>query len=72
MNKKKVFFRVIDHTQGNHIGTAELWYLAGYESAEDAIKFYCDSQNKHSGTAWKLFKIDGYLNEQTNKIEETA
>jgi hypothetical protein len=39
---------------------------------EDAIKFYCDSQNRHGGTAWELYKIDGYYNDQTNDIEATA
>jgi hypothetical protein len=72
MREKKVFFRVIDHTQGGHIGTAELRYWADCESAESAIQFYCDSQNKHAGTAWRLFKIDGYYNDQTNNIEVTA
>lgn len=72
MRDKKVFFRVIDHTQGGHIGTAELRYWADCESAEDAIKFYCDSQNRHGGTAWELYKIDGYYNDQTNDIEATA
>jgi hypothetical protein len=72
MKNKKVFFTIIDHTQGGHIGEAELRYWADCESAESAIKFYCDIQNKHFGTAWSLFKIDGYLNEQTNRIEATT
>jgi len=72
MKEQKVFFRVIDHTQGSHIGTAELWYYSAVESAESAIKFYCDSQNRHCKTAWELYKIDGYLNEQTNNIEVIA
>jgi hypothetical protein len=72
MNEKKVYFRVIDHSQGGHIGTADLRYWADCESAESAIQFYCDSQNKHAGTAWQLFKIDGYYNDQTNDIEVTA
>jgi hypothetical protein len=72
MKEQKVFFRIIDHTQGSHIGSAELWYWADCESAESAIKFYCDSQNKHCGTAWELYRIDGYLNEQTNNIEVMA
>jgi hypothetical protein len=69
MKNKKVFFRVIDHSQGSHIGDAELLYWADCESAEDAIKFYCDTKNKHSGTKWELYKIDGFLNGITNQIE---
>jgi hypothetical protein len=69
MNTKKVFFRVIDHSQGSHVGEAELNYWADCESAEDAIKFYCDTKNKHSGTSWELYKIDGYYNKETNNIE---
>ena len=46
MKNRKVYFRVIDHSQGGHVGGAELNYWADCESAQDAIKFYCDSQNK--------------------------
>jgi hypothetical protein len=69
MKTRKVFFRVIDHSQGSHIGEAELNYWADCESAGDAIKFYCDTKNKHSGTKWELYKIDGYYNKETNNIE---
>ena len=69
MIEKKVYFRVIDHSQGSHIGDAELNYWADCESAEDAIKFFCDSKNKHSGTKWELYKIDGFYNRLTNETE---
>jgi len=69
---KKVYFRIIDHTQGSHIGAAELNYEPDYESAQEAIAFYCDTQNKYSGTAWQLYKIDCYLNKQTNSLEAAA
>jgi len=69
MIEKKAYFRVIDHSQGSHIGDAELNYWADCESAEDAIKFFCDSKNKHSGTKWELYKLDGILNKSTNTIE---
>ena len=69
MIEKKVYFRVIDHSQSSHIGDAELNYWADCESAEDAIKFFCDSKNKHFGTKWELYKIDGFYNRLTHEIE---
>jgi hypothetical protein len=69
METRKVYFRVIDHSQGGHVGGAELNYWADCESAQDAIKFYCDSQNRHAGTNWELYTIDGYFNPLTNNIE---
>jgi len=70
MRNAKVYFRVIDSTQGHHIGDAELNYWADVETAEQAIKFYCDTQNKHCGTNWQLYKIDAYLNKETNEYCE--
>jgi hypothetical protein len=61
MFNSKVFFRVIDSSQGNHIGSAELKYWSDTESATEAIKFYCDTHNKHFGTNWQLYKIDEVL-----------
>ena len=58
MYNAKVYFRVIDASQGNHIGSAELQYWHDVETAKDAIQFYCDNHNKHFGTSWKLYKID--------------
>jgi hypothetical protein len=55
---KIVHFRVIDHSQGGNIGDAELKFWADVETAEQAIKFYCDTHNKHFGTNWELYKID--------------
>jgi hypothetical protein len=58
MYNATVHFRVIDSSQGCHIGSAELKYWSDCESATDAIKFYCDNHNKHFGTNWQLYKID--------------
>ena len=58
MDNAKVYFRVIDNSQGNYIGEAELKYWHDVETAEQAIDFYCSNQNKHFGTNWQLYKID--------------
>lgn len=58
---KTAWFRIIDPSQGNHIGEESLRYWADIETAEEAIKFYCDTHNKHFGTQWQLYKIDQIL-----------